>query len=337
MNSLFRNIAAASFAAVFAWPELSSAETPPTEPAVKWVKADGSGDFKSVQEAINAIPQHNTNPVLIKVAPGAYPGRILVPRGCDFITLQGAGKQRSDVVLTGGADKVAVLKVCANDFRAENFTVENTAGQVGPQQALYGDGKRQVFENLLIKGWQDTLGCWNGQLAYFHKCEIWGSVDFIYSGGTAVFNDCNIVQIRETGGVYAAPSTPKGVTYGLVFLNCRLVRAPGVPASSTTLDRPWFPDGATAFINCWMDDHVSAKGWSEWDGREKTARAAEYGSKRLDGTIIDLSRRAPWVKILTAQEAVHYTVTNVLGGWAPQSNPESGRIVGQRGQLDSGG
>jgi pectinesterase len=291
--------------------------------SVKLVNPDGTCDFKTIQEAVNAIPERNTNPVVIRIAPGIYKERVLVQRGRDFLTLQGAGKQRSDVVLTGGADKVAVLKVNANDFRAENFTVENTAGQVGPQQALYGDGRRQVFENLLIKGWQDTLGCWNGQLAYFRKCEIWGSVDFIYSGGTAVFDECDLVQIRDSGGVYAAPSTPKNVTYGLVFLKCLLLKGPGVPSSSTTLNRPWFPDGATAFINCRMDEHVSVKGWSEWDGREKTARAAEYGSTHLDGTLIDLSKRAPWVKILSAEEAAQYTVSNVLGGWNPQSSPKS--------------
>jgi pectinesterase len=81
--------------------------------------------------------------------------------------------------------------------------------------------------------------------------------------------------------------------------------------------RPWRADGQTAFINCTMDNHIPSKGWSEWDGREKTCRAVEYGSKKPDGTAIDLSKRAPWVKILTAREADDYSVTNVLSGWNP--------------------
>lgn len=295
--------------------------TPPAEVGqlyiVKTVKPDGTGDFKTIQQAIDAVPDRNTTHLRIEIAPGTYAERVLVPRGRNFITLVGAGKERTDVVLTGGADKVAVLKVDADDFRAENFTMENTAGQVGPQQALYGSGKRQVFENLLIKGWQDTLGSWNGHLAYFHRCEIQGSVDFIYSGGTSVYEDCDIVEIRDSGGTLSAPSTPAEVPYGLVFLRCHLKRAPGVGIASTTLSRPWRPDGAAAFIDCWMDDHISPKGWSEWDGREKTALSVEYGSKRLDGTAIDLSQRAPWVKILTAEEAAQYTVSNILGGWQP--------------------
>jgi pectinesterase len=281
------------------------------------VSADGAGDFKTIQAAIDSIPDHNTNACVIQIAPGKYPERVSVPRGKSFVTLLGIGKARTDVVITGGADKVAVLKTSADDFRAENFTIENTAGQVGPQQALFSDGKRQNFKNLLIKGWQDTIGSWNGNVAYFHNCEIWGSVDFIYSGGTALFDHCDIVEIRESGGVLSAPSTPKEVKYGLVFLNCHLIKGPGVNAHSTGLMRPWREDGQAAFINCTMDNHIAPNGWTKWDGREKTCRAVEYGSKKPDGTTVDLSKRASWGKILTDSEAAEYSVTNVLGGWNP--------------------
>jgi len=298
------------------------------------VTTDGAGDFKSIQQAVDSVPTNNTTPVVIKVAPGQYAERVLVPRGKGFITLRGAGKSRADVIITGGKDKVAVLKVNANDFRAENFTVENTAGiDAGPQQALYSDGQRQVFDNLAIHGWQDTLGSWNGNIAYYHNCEISGSVDFIYSGGTAVFDRCDIIQRRATGGPVAAPSTPKNVEFGLVFLNCRLLKAEGVKTNSSTLMRPWFPDGHTAFIHCQMDDHISPKGWGEWGGREKTCRAVEFGSRTLSGEPINLSGRAPWVKVLTPEQAAAYSITNVLGGWnpgarehdaaAPSSPPES--------------
>jgi len=81
--------------------------------------------------------------------------------------------------------------------------------------------------------------------------------------------------------------------------------------------RPWGANGETAYINCSMDSHISAKGWSEWDGRELTCRAAEYGSKTLSGATIDLNQRASWVKRLTAAEAALYTKSNVLQGWNP--------------------
>jgi len=290
----------------------------PVAGAVIRVAPDGTGDFKSIQAAVNAVPNGNTNATVIRISPGRYEERVFIQRGMDFITMLGTGRSREDVIITGGKAKVAVLKASANDFRAENFTVENTAGPTaGPQQALYSDGKRQIFENLLIKGWQDTLGAWNGNVAYYNRCEIWGSVDFIYSGGTAVFDQCDIVQIRDVGGPVAAPSTPKDVKFGLVFLNCHLIKGPGVKVGSSSLMRPWFPDGHTAFINCMMDDHISAKGCSEWDGRENTCSAVEVGSQNPDGTLVDLSQRASWVKVLTPAQAEEYSLTNVLGGWDP--------------------
>ena len=278
----------------------------------------GSGDFKTIQAAVNSIPDGNTNPCVIQIAPGRYAERVLVPRGKSLVTVRGLGKSRLDVVVTDGAGKRGVLSVSADDFRAENFTVENTAGPTaGPQMALFCDGKRQIFEKVLIKGLQDTLGSWNGNLAYFHDCEIWGSVDFIYSGGTAVFDRCDIVEIRNIGGVLTAPSTPGEVPFGLVFLNCNLRKADGVTSNSSSLMRPWRDDGHTAFINCVMEEHLTAKGWSEWDGREKTCRAVEYASMKPDGTAVELSQRAPWVKILSATAAGEYSITNVLGGWNP--------------------
>jgi pectinesterase len=284
------------------------------------VAADGTGDFKSIQAAVDSVPDGNSAPVLITIAPGRYAERVMVPREKKFVTLRGLGKARTGVILTDGAGKRGVLSVSGDDFRAENFTVENTAGPTaGPQMALFSDGKRQVFENLLVKGWQDTLGSWNGNMAYFHNCEIWGSVDFIYSGGTAVFDRCDIVQRRDVGGPIAAPSTPKEVAFGLVFLDCRLLKGPGVQAGSSTLMRPWRPDGHTAFINCRMDDHIAAEGWGKWDGRESTCRAVEFGSLTLAGKSIDLHQRAPWVKILTPEQAALYRITHLLDGWDPTS------------------
>jgi len=81
--------------------------------------------------------------------------------------------------------------------------------------------------------------------------------------------------------------------------------------------RPWYPYGETAYINCAMDSHISAKGWSEWDGRENTCRAAEYGSyRKADGTKIDLTKRAYWVVRLTSTS--NYTKSVILGGWSPR-------------------
>ena len=287
------------------------------------VSANGTGDVPTIQAAVDSVPDNNTNAVIIKIGPGTYSERVNIRRGKDHVALIGIAATRTTTILTtshvdiNSASEKCALSVHSDDTWVENLTVENTAGPTaGPHGALYTDGKRQIFDNVLIKGWQDTLPIWDGSLSYFHHCDVWGSVDFIYSGGTAVLQDCDITQIRPQGGPLAAPSTPKKSAYGLVFLNCRIVRGSGVGPNCIDLMRPWGPYGAAAFLNCVMDS-VTEKGWLAWDGREKTCRAIEYGSKAPDGSPIDLSKRAPWVKILTDEEAASWTPKTILRGWDP--------------------
>jgi pectinesterase len=281
------------------------------------VAADGSAQFKTVQAAIDAVLPKNKTPVVIRIAPGRYAEHLMLPKDKPFITLTGDSKDRAAVWIGGPAMKLAPLEVRSAHTRIENLTIESTAGPTaGPMMALYVESKHVVVENCRILGWQDTLGVWNGALAWFHNDEIWGSVDFIYSGGTGVFDHCLITERRDTGGVVAAPSTPAKVPFGLVFLDCHLTKAPEAKNGPMSLMRPWFPDGQTAFIRCQMDD-VTPTGWDKWDGREKTCRAAEYDSIDANGKPIDLSTRSPWVKRLTDAEAADYTLARLLNGWDP--------------------
>jgi pectinesterase len=282
------------------------------------------GDYHSIQAAVDAVPNPNTNAVVIYIYPGVYEERVNIPKGRDHVVLKGVAEDRSLVVLREGAGD-PVFKAAADDLIVQNLTLENTAGATaGPQQAVCANGRQQIFENVLIKGWQDTLAVWDEALCYFHGCDIWGSVDFIYSGGTAIFDHCDITQRRDTGGPIAAPSTPASVPYGFVFLYCHVTRTDNVADGSTTLMRPWRDYGATAYVHCTMDDHVTAKGWSEWDGREATCRAAEYGSVDYYGRPIPLGQRPAWVHLLTESEAATYTLPNVLGGWDPADQPDIG-------------
>ncbi len=281
--------------------------------------APGSwGDCNTISEAVAMIDNPNSEPVEIYVYPGLYQERVEIPRGMTHVSLVGVAEDRTQVILQGGASDVAVFKAGGDDLLVQNITIENTAGATaGPQQAVYVDGKRQAFENVLILGWQDTLGVWNGCVSYFHGCDIWGSVDFIYSGGTAVFDRCDITQRRNTGGPLTAPSTPEDVTYGLVFLDCNITRTEDVADNTSTLMRPWRPYGMSAFLRCTLDDHMTAKGWSEWDGREDTCRAIEYGSVDFAGDPVSMDQRAEWVKILSPREAANYTLDTILDGWDP--------------------
>lgn len=292
-------------------PATPTTSTGPTEITVG---LDGTGDFATIQGASDWIPQNNTLPRTIRVKPGVYRDTAYFAQNRDFVTLVGDGADRENVqlihlyaaeVYADFARGMGTLRIDSNDVTVRDMTIDNAtyvaqrnlAGAfapdapafAGPINTVATTGKRLVFDNMLIKGGQDTLYTITG-IAYFNNCEIWGSVDFIYGDALGVFDQCDIVQIRSTGGPVGAPSTPFAQPYGEVFLNCRFPRAlvaNGYPydvgTNNTTFIRPWRQDGATAVINCQLGTHISTKGWGEWDSREVTCRAREYGSTMIGG------------------------------------------------------
>ena len=268
--------------------------------------------YSTVQAAVNAAASGDT----ISIANGTYTEAVNIPSTKTGLKLVGASQ--TGVVLRVTTASQIALTVNGTDTTVSYMTISNTAGETAGQAlAVRVNSKRVEFYRCYILGWQDTLGVWDGAVAYFKLSEIRGSVDFIYSGGTAFFESCNIRQIRSTGGPATAPSTPQSETYGLVFSACTFNRSSNVANNSSTFMRPWRDYGQTAIINCSVDSHITAAGWSAWDGREATCRAYEYGTKTLAGATVNLSTRASWVKRLTSAEAATFTRSNVLGGWTP--------------------
>ncbi len=164
----------------------------------------------------------------------------------------------------------ATLIVGSNDDDFRNFTLDNQvylansnanslnnyAGSfAGRLLVLITTCDRMVFDNVIIKGGQDTYYATGS--GYFHNCEVWGSVDFIYGSAALVFDQCNIVEIRNSGGPCTAPNTAYAQPYGMTFLNCTFPQAlvaNGYPydvgTANTTFQRAWGQDGMTAIINC---------------------------------------------------------------------------------------
>ena len=305
------------------------------------VAQDGSGDFKTMQDAIAAVPDDSPDRVIIHIKPGIYEGQILLPKSKSNVTFEGEDKDKSilsyslnvsDPRPTGvssqfGGTGVVIL---GDDFRAENLMFRNISGDHGQALALRIDGDRAILSNCKLSGWQDTLMINNGRL-YFHDCYIEGRVDFIYGSATAVFEDCEIHS--KNGGHVTAANTPQDNPFGFVFLHCKLT-GDAIPWVSTTspstrparvtpkadLGRPWRPYAAVAFIACEIGDHIKPAGWNNWGhaSNEQTARYSEYN---CTGPGADRSNRVDWSKELSDDEAAKYTVENILGGtdgWKPK-------------------
>ena len=310
--TLFLDASNASFAPILGpntWrfstkPAGLTTPTASTGPTNVLIAHDGAGDFATLQGASDWVPQNNTLQRTITVQPGVYRDFAVFRQNRNNVTLVGAGANRQGVQLiypypafSGANDSGAgTLRLESSDIYLRNLTIDNQVyftnnGVVfaGPINAVATTGSRLIFDNVLIKGGQDTLYTISGS-AYFNHCEIWGSVDYIYGGALSVFDQCAIVEIRSTGGPVTAPSTAMAAPYGLTFLNCTFPRgliANGYPydvgAGTTTFMRPWQQDGLTAIINCAVDSQITTKGWSEWSGRETTCRARETGTTLIGG------------------------------------------------------
>jgi pectinesterase len=291
------------------------------------VAPDGSGQFKTIQEAVMSVPAGTReSPVVIRIRPGTYKELLYVQREKRFFSLVGEDAATTIVThelhanMTGldgkpiGTFRTPTVTIDADDFTAENVTFENSAGPVGQALAVRVDGDRAVFRRCRFLGWQDTIFLNRGR-QYFEDCFVSGHVDFIFGGATAYFERCAIVCRRE--GYVTAASTPEGEPHGFVFANGTLRGE--TPEVRAYLGRPWRANSSVAFVNTEMSDVVRPAGWHNWNlpEREKTARYAEFGSS---GKGANPSGRVAWSRQLTAAEAKALTAQKVLGGadgWDP--------------------
>jgi len=326
------------------------------------VAKDGSGQFSSVQQAVDAAPSHSRTRVVIHIKPGVYQERVTVPSEKTFVTLEGEDA-RTTMITAGvhagmpGANGKPLITfgtptvfIQANDFRAENLTFENSAGAQGQALALTIMSDRGVFRNCRFLGYQDTLLAQAGRQLFEH-CYIEGAVDFIFGGSTAWFEDCEI-HVKANGYI-SAPNTPRDQHYGYIFSHCRITGEPNV---QTFLGRPWRPYGYTVYMNTEMSDAIRPGRWDNWNSpaRERTARFGEYHNtgpgaefkpsptlqstpteaksgerSAVPLTVTTEGRPAAtvgsWAHRLTDAEARELTIENVLAGldgW----NPKTGTV-----------
>jgi pectinesterase len=301
------------------------------------VAQDGSGNFRTIQEAVNAVRDlsDKSSHVTIHIRKGVYREKLVIPSWKTHISL--VGESRESTIITwddfsgkpnaGGTDAFKLPKfstytsytvlVQGNDILMDSLTIENTAGRVGQAVALHVEGDRFVIRNSSILGNQDTLyATKEGSRQYFENCLIAGTTDFIFGEAIALFRNCTIKSLVNS--FITAASTREGQAFGYVFIDCKLIA--DTAAKKVFLGRPWRPFAQTVFLNCEMGSHIVPEGWNPWKGdaiwpeKEKTAYYAEYNNK---GEGAAMNKRVSWAHALTKKEASKYTIANIFKGWNP--------------------
>lgn len=311
------------------------------------VAQDGSGNYTTLQAAIDAAPNNSDKRFVIYIKNGTYnQEKLIIPQNKKNLTLRGEERARTIISYhiydckspdTGNKcpaeswalwkDNAALIRtsatltIMAEGCVVENLTLANTAGPVGQALALTVCADRQVFRNCDILGYQDTIYLWTaGKRSYFEDCLIVGRTDYIYGGGIGYFQSC---EIRSWGGGWiTAPSTPKEQKYGFVFNQCNFTYMSGSPRPGDdgkfiAIGRPWHNYPKVTILNSVMCEQMHPEGWPTTWHMDYAATSSDLHLYEYNNTGkgADMSGRAKWagIKRLTKKEAKEYSIENVLG------------------------
>ena len=312
-----------------AWPVLAANKY--DNPDTLVVSRDGTGEFRTIDEAIEVCRAFMDYTKVIYVKKGVYKEKLIIPSWLTNITI--CGEDRDNTIITwddhanikmpvGGLDSEAAvkgkpmgtfrtytLKVQGSYITLKDITIENNAAKLGQAVALHTEGDHILVQNCRLLGNQDTVYTGvGGTRVAFYNCYIEGTTDFIFGPSIAWFQNCEIHS--KANSYITAASTPAGQKYGYVFYKCRLTADKDV--DKVYLGRPWRPFAATIFMDCELGKHIRPEGWHNWNNakNEETARYAEYGNK---GEGASTKNRAKWSKQLTKKEAAKVTLLDAFG------------------------
>jgi polygalacturonase len=321
----------------------AAAVTVPAGDATLYVAASGTGDYYSIQHAIDVAPASGA---VISIAPGVYRERLKITKPNIHLRSAYTDPKKTVIVFddsaasSGGTTRSATVEIRGDNFTAENLTFANDYNRTHEQVsqgsqalalAVFAD--RAVFRNMRILGNQDTVytasrGCTRvGALAactstrqFFVDSYIEGNVDFIFGDGDSVFENCEIHSTPHNGGYITAQSKnspDQDSTY--VFNHCRLTAEPNV--GTIWLGRPWRQYASVVYMNTEMGGQIGAAGWHEWhEGETKYLETAFYAEYNSSGPGAHPGEREPHSKQLTAAEAARYETKTFLAGsdgWDP--------------------
>lgn len=295
------------------------------QPFTYIVATDNSGQFTTVQAAVDACPVGEQRS-LIFIKNGTYKEMVNVPKGKKISLI---GESRDGVLITfdrnrganGGFSDFKDVTTCqfyGEEMYVEGLTIENSSGNVGQAEAHYVGSDRQTYKNCKFIGYQDTQRTNNDARGYFKNCWIEGATDFIFGNGFMYYDDCTINCVKG-GGYVTAPAeysfvlkksdneTKRILRFTYVFRNCDITSDTGVAEGDYYLGRPWKVNSGVYYLNCKMGKHINKRGWQEWGGSETTACFGEYGSKDLSGNLLDVSTRVDWSFQLAQADAEKFT------------------------------
>ncbi|HEX6240672.1 MAG TPA: pectinesterase family protein, partial [Polyangiales bacterium] len=320
--------AAGGMAPVFtgtnAW-QFSTRAAPPVDKSDMRVALDGSGDFCTLQAALDAVPARSTTPTTLRMGVGVY-YELVHTSAKSNLTIRGDDRKRTVIAgvnnnnLNGGTATRALISIdTSTKLTIENLTIHNLTPQGGSQaEALRLQGCDQcTIRDADILSLQDTL-LWAGRI-YARNLYVEGNVDYVWGTGSVFFDQCEFKTVGRAGYLVQARNAPNASGY--VFVDSKLTSDSNVTGDTLArIDVGEYPGSQVAFINCQMGKHIAPAGWVVTGGAPGAAlRFQEYKSVDAAGKPIDVSRRLGGSKQLSDAEATRLRdPAQVLGGWNPR-------------------
>ncbi|MBA0729663.1 hypothetical protein Golax_023126 [Gossypium laxum] len=260
------------------------------------VDVNGSGQFRSVQDAVDAVPENNRKNVMILISPGHYIEKVVVPATKPYMTFQGAGRETTfiewhDRACDRGSNgqqlrtyQTASVTVYANYFSARNISFKNTApapkpGMQGWQAVAFRiSGDKAYFSGCGFYGAQDTL-CDDAGRHYFKQCYIEGSIDFIFGNGRSMYKECELHSIATRFGSIAAHdrNSPYEKS-GFAFVNCTVTGT-----GPLYVGRAMGQYSRIVYSYTYFDNLVAQGGWDDWDHVNNQNKTVFFGAYKCWG------------------------------------------------------
>lgn len=298
------------------------------------VSKDGNGDFKTVQEAFDAVPAFRNVTTTIFIKNGIYKEKLILAEPKKNVKIIGEDKQKTILTYDDYAQKKnkygedigtsgsSSFYCIGNGFQAENITFENSSGPIGQAVAIWIASDMATFVNCRFLGFQDTLYTYGkGARQFFYGCYIEGTVDFIFGSSTAWFEACEL-HCKKSGYITAA-STPETAKYGYIFNNCTITGSQH--SAQFYLGRPWRPFAKVIFMNCTLPPLIKPEGWHNW-GKESNETTVYYAEYNNNGQGALSQNRVKWSHQLSTAAYQKISLETVFGDWkvsSPHPDPKT--------------
>ncbi|XP_003594727.2 probable pectinesterase 67 [Medicago truncatula] len=290
------------------------------------VDINGNGEFKSVQAAIDSIPEGNSNWVIVHIRKGVYREKVHIPKNKRYIFMRGNGRGKTAIVWSeSSSDNIAsaTFKVEAPDFIAFGISFKNDAptGVAYTSQnqsvAAFVAAEKAAFYHCAFYSTHNTLFDYKGR-HYYESCYIQGSIDFIFGRGRTIFQNCEIFVVDDKrisirGSITAANRENESEMSGFIFIKGKVYGIGGV-----YLGRAKGPYSRVIFAKTYLSKTIVPEGWTNWsyDGSTEHLYHAEY---KCHGPGAIAEKRASWSRQLSDEEAAPFISIDYIDGknWLP--------------------